>query len=176
MASERWILPPPLGQSNDLYEAYPQKADTVFDTFNSRFPDTTTNRVTSATTPNANPFGELPNVSAFDYSYLNMTQGANAANTPQSNWVPDPGNEASALQGNKFNNFLNTPSNAADTVMGNPLGTTNIGGIVDKVIAVAKEGATRGAIVFLGLVFIAGGLFLFAKDQGILPPMPGIKK
>jgi len=48
MASERWILPPPLGQSNDLYEAYPQKADTVFDTFNSRFPDITSNRVTKA--------------------------------------------------------------------------------------------------------------------------------
>jgi len=74
--SSRFILPPPVGVSNDLYEAYPQKADTVFDTFNSRFPDITSNRVTKA----PNPFGELPDVSSYDYSYLN-TQGSNAANS-----------------------------------------------------------------------------------------------
>lgn len=104
---------------------------------------------------------QLPSYAGGDY-----ISGANAANTPQSMWPTDPGNEANVLQGNKFNNALNTPGNAIDTLTGKPLGTSNVdwGKIGDFF--------NRGSLILIGLVFIAGALFLLAKENNLVPKMP----
>jgi hypothetical protein len=170
-----YVLPPPVGVENDMYHAQPQKADTVFDTFNSRFPDITSNRVSaSPVAAQGDYFSPLPDVSQYDYSYLgnnlaataaagSPASGANAANTPESLWPSDPGNELPGTSG------ASSPNPSIGSVIGGMLNGPNgaagapAGGIQDTILKLF----IRGIVVILGFIFVAVGLSMLGAKTRI---------
>lgn len=175
-----FILPPPVGVGNDLYEAFPQKADTVLDTpaiantnFNDRFPDITTNRVSANAAPSSgNMFAPLPDVSQYDYS--NLTGSTVAASSGSGSTMADFFDPQTQSKANGWFNW------GAGAITGLPSGNTG-GDALNPAAPQSPAGAAltgafsmdnivklfvRALVVILGFIFVAVGLtMLGAKTR-----------
>lgn len=179
LSSDRYVLPPPVGVGNDLYEPFPQKADTVFDTFNNRFPDITSNRVSAApVAAQGNYFQPLPDVSQYDYSYL----GSNLNAATQGSSSPSGGD----TMGDMFDPQTQSKANGwfnfgAGAITGLPSGNTG-GDSLNPSAAGSPAGSAltnafsidnivklfvRALVVILGFIFVAVGLTMLGAKTGI---------
>lgn len=148
-----YVLPPPPGVENDLYEAYPQKADTVFS-----LPGST---ITSG--------AQQPNISApssasgstYKPTLSDAPVGINVGAAPPSS--SGPISAITSLLGTNIGNITGTSGVNAIDVSGSVISGLNALG---KSVTDYFE---RFFIILLGLVIIAAGLYLFAKDQGVSP-------
>lgn len=146
MAAQNYTLPPALGVENDLYEAYPAKPGS--DGFS--LPGAT---ISNAAQEPSITYPSLPSDLSQDTSagvtpiYATATQADTSIGNPAGDYNPFATNPLTGL-----NNSTPT-ANFTDPLSG-------------KWLSFLADYVSRAFIVFFGLVFLAGGLYLLAKEQG----------
>lgn len=176
-SSPNYILPPPVGVENDLYEAFPQGQGTPnFDMNSSSGPiSTSTNNGSlfnqnywnsSTYAPSQSPysFDNSQYLSGYQIPSSTSASSSSASGSSQSS-QPNPWNPSTwqlPSLGNVITGMMNGPGGSAkpNTIFG-----VDVMPYIDIVL-----------IFFLGLVLIAGGLFLFAHEQGLSPAKVFAKK
>lgn len=175
----RYVLPPPVGQSNDLYEAYPAKPGS--DGFS--LPGATISNAPlisgggdgkisvpvttqSITNPDAvNDSGLSSPMSSVAGSSAPVNDSALGAAAP-SVFTDPVGALSSAITGT----FSGLTGNAGLTVSA-PSNSIQkaIDNAVKNTVGFTSDIFARGSIVILGIAFVLGGLILLAMERGTIP-------